>query len=155
MWYDRGDSFPSDFKPNGIPFGSKFKVKLSWRSYPIQYERKRKYSFLSGISCLCQVWRAFLMGNGNYFVYRELLCFLMDSFSLNDEKGNKVFEKERQKQSQRESFFFTYNLVMRRWTNFICCWYLSIYLICLSISWLVIKNNYRCINCRYNCRYQL
>ena len=23
MGYDRGDSFPSDFKPNGIPFGSK------------------------------------------------------------------------------------------------------------------------------------
>ena len=23
MGYDRGDSFPFDFKPNGIPFGSK------------------------------------------------------------------------------------------------------------------------------------
>ena len=26
MGYDRGDSFPSDFKPNGIPFGSKSKA---------------------------------------------------------------------------------------------------------------------------------
>ena len=47
MGYDRGDSFPSDFEANGIPFGSKSKVKLSLRSYPIQCERKWKYSFLS------------------------------------------------------------------------------------------------------------
>ena len=40
MGYDRGDSFPFDFKPNGMPFGSKSKGKLSPRSYPIQYERK-------------------------------------------------------------------------------------------------------------------
>ena len=26
MGYDRGDSFPFDFEPNGIPFGSKSKV---------------------------------------------------------------------------------------------------------------------------------
>ena len=45
MGYDRGDSFPFDFDPNGIPFGSKSKGKLSPRSYPIQCERK--YSFLS------------------------------------------------------------------------------------------------------------
>ena len=45
--YDRGDSFPFDFEPNGIPFGSKSKGKLSRRSYSIQYERKWKYSFLS------------------------------------------------------------------------------------------------------------
>jgi len=44
--YDR-DSFPFDFEPNGIPFGSKSKRKLSPRSYPIQCERKSKYSFLS------------------------------------------------------------------------------------------------------------
>ena len=48
MENDRGDSFPSDFEPNGIPFGSKSKGKLSPRSYPIQFERK--YSFLSMIS---------------------------------------------------------------------------------------------------------
>ena len=47
MGYDRGDSFPFDFKPNGIPFGSKSKGILSPRSYPIQCERKWKYSFLS------------------------------------------------------------------------------------------------------------
>ena len=47
MGYDRGDSFPFDFKPNGIPIGSKSKVKLSLRSYPIQCERKLKYSFVS------------------------------------------------------------------------------------------------------------
>ena len=32
MGYDRGDSFPFDFEPNGDPFGSKFKRKLSPRS---------------------------------------------------------------------------------------------------------------------------
>ena len=47
MGYDRGDSFPYDFEPNRIPFGSKSKGKLSPRSYPIQCERKWKYSFLS------------------------------------------------------------------------------------------------------------
>ena len=34
-------------EPNGIPFGSKSKGKLSPRSYPIQCERKWKSSFLS------------------------------------------------------------------------------------------------------------
>ena len=47
MRYDRGDSFPFDFEPNRIPFDSKSKGKLSPRSYPIQYERKWMYSFLS------------------------------------------------------------------------------------------------------------
>ena len=47
MGYDRGDSFPFDFEPNGVPFGSKLKGKLSPRSYPIQFEKKWKYSFLS------------------------------------------------------------------------------------------------------------
>ena len=46
MGYDRGDSFPFDFEPNGIPIGSKSNGKLSPRSYPIQCERKWKYSFL-------------------------------------------------------------------------------------------------------------
>ena len=45
MGYDRGDSIPFDFEPNGIPFGSNSKGKLSPRSYPIQFERKWKYSF--------------------------------------------------------------------------------------------------------------
>ena len=47
MGFDRGDSFPFDFETNGIPFGSKSKGKLTPRSYPIQCERKWKYSFLS------------------------------------------------------------------------------------------------------------
>ena len=47
MGYDRGDRFPFDLEPNGIPFGSKSKGKLSPRSYLIQCERKWKYSFLS------------------------------------------------------------------------------------------------------------
>ena len=47
MGYDRGDSFPFDFEPNGIRFGSKLKGKLSPRSYPIQFENNWKYSSLS------------------------------------------------------------------------------------------------------------
>ena len=46
MGYDRGDSFAFHFEPNGIPFGSKSKGKLSVRSYHIQCERKWKHSFL-------------------------------------------------------------------------------------------------------------
>ena len=42
MGYDRGDSFPFDFEPNG----SKSKGKRSPRSYPIQWESKCKYSFI-------------------------------------------------------------------------------------------------------------
>ena len=47
MGYDRGVSFPFNFESNEIPFVSKSKGKLSPRSYPIQYERKWKHSFLS------------------------------------------------------------------------------------------------------------
>ena len=47
MGYGRGDSFPFDFEPNGFPFCSKSKGKLSPRSYPIQCERNWKYSFVS------------------------------------------------------------------------------------------------------------
>ena len=42
MGYDRGDSFPFDFEPNGIPFGTKSKGKLSPRSYSTQFARKWK-----------------------------------------------------------------------------------------------------------------
>ena len=55
MGYDRGDSFPFDFEPNGIPSGSKLKGKLLPRSYPIQCERKWKYSFLSASKPLGQL----------------------------------------------------------------------------------------------------
>ena len=47
MGYDRGDSIPFDFEPNGNPFASKLKGKLSPRSYPIQFEGKWNASFLS------------------------------------------------------------------------------------------------------------
>ena len=47
MGYDRGDSFPIDFEPNGFSFGSESKGKLSPWSYPFQCERNWKYSFLS------------------------------------------------------------------------------------------------------------
>ena len=47
MEYDRGDSFLSDFEPNGFPFCSKSNGKLSPRSYPIQFERKWKSIFPS------------------------------------------------------------------------------------------------------------
>ena len=53
--YDRGDSFPFNFEPNEIPFGSKSKGKLSPRSYPIQCKRKLKYSFLS-VPSLRIIW---------------------------------------------------------------------------------------------------
>ena len=41
MGYDRGDSFPFDFEPDGISFDSRSKGKPSSRSYPIQCESKR------------------------------------------------------------------------------------------------------------------
>ena len=67
MGYDRGDSFPFDFEPNGIPFGSKSKGKLSPRSYPIQYERKWKYNFLSAPDR----WELFRLVRGY-----PIICFL-------------------------------------------------------------------------------
>ena len=42
MGYDSGDSFPFDFEPNGFPFDSKSKGKLSPRSYTIKFDRKWK-----------------------------------------------------------------------------------------------------------------
>ena len=63
--YDRGDSFPSDFEPNGIPFGSKSKRKLPPRSYPIQCEKEGKYSFVSVVAS--GIW--LMIGEGViYFV---------------------------------------------------------------------------------------
>ena len=50
MGYDCGDSYPFDFQLNWFPFGSKSKGELSPRSYPIQCERKWKYSFLGVVS---------------------------------------------------------------------------------------------------------
>ena len=42
MGYDRGDSFPLEFEPNGNPFDSNSKGKLSPRSYSNQLETKLK-----------------------------------------------------------------------------------------------------------------
>ena len=73
MGYDRGDSSPFDFEPNGMPFGSKSKGKLSPRSYPIQCDRKWKYSFLSVLRgkivllLLCWVSEIPLNGNDLYW----------------------------------------------------------------------------------------
>ena len=39
MGYDRDDSVPFDFEPNGIPLNSKSKGTLSTRLYPIRFER--------------------------------------------------------------------------------------------------------------------
>ena len=73
MGYDRGDSFPFDFEPNGIPFdfepnglafGSKLKGKLSPRSYPIQFEKK--YSFLIVVKS----------GPVNYFAAVDKISYL-------------------------------------------------------------------------------
>ena len=47
MGYDRGDSSSSAFEPNGNPFGSKSKGKLSPRSCPIQFEKKWNARYLS------------------------------------------------------------------------------------------------------------
>ena len=45
MGFDRGDSFPFDFEPNGIPFGSKSKGTLPPRIYPSRFVRKLKSKF--------------------------------------------------------------------------------------------------------------
>ena len=47
MGYGCGDSFPFDFEPNEIPFGSKLIGKLSPQLYPTRFEKKWKHSFLS------------------------------------------------------------------------------------------------------------
>ena len=44
-------SFPFDFEANEIRFRSKSKGKLSPQSYPFQFERKWKHSFLSVAVC--------------------------------------------------------------------------------------------------------
>ena len=61
MGYDRGESYLFNSEPNGIPFGSKSKGKLSPRSYPIQFERKWNTSFLS-----VDVSLNFVQCSGNY-----------------------------------------------------------------------------------------
>ena len=67
MGYGRGDSFPFDFEPNGFPFGSKSKGKLSPRSYPTQCERKRKYNFLSARLVITREKKQFIKRNNSPF----------------------------------------------------------------------------------------
>ena len=56
MGYDRGYSFHFDFlNQMEIHLVQKSKGKLSPRSYPIQYERKWKYSFVSAAARLIAV----------------------------------------------------------------------------------------------------
>ena len=40
MEYDRGDSFPFDFEPNRISFGSENRKENCHHDHPIQFERK-------------------------------------------------------------------------------------------------------------------
>ena len=47
--YDRGDSFPFDFEPNGILFGYKSKGKLSPRSNPIQFDKNWNTNFVNAL----------------------------------------------------------------------------------------------------------
>ena len=42
MGYDRGDSSPFDFEPDGIPFGSKSKGKLYFEPNGISFGSKSK-----------------------------------------------------------------------------------------------------------------
>ena len=68
MGCDRDDSFPLDFEPNGIQFGSKSEGKLSPRSYPIQYERKWIYSFLSVVwDVKVRLFKIFFKGTVGFF----------------------------------------------------------------------------------------
>ena len=77
MGYDRGDSFPFDFEPNGIIFGSKSKGKLSPRSYAIQFEKKWKYSFLS-VAKIVLIFNKKKLKNLNM----ELILFSKSKFEI-------------------------------------------------------------------------
>ena len=82
MGYDGVHSFPFNFEPIGISFGSKSKGKLSPRSYPIQCDRKWKYSFHS-VQTLGQL----LVGEGGVFgevgrFFGRLSCGGLDAEGL-------------------------------------------------------------------------
>ena len=51
MEYDRDDSFPFNFEPNGIPFGSKSKEK-SLTNHESFCNTKEKYKTMPSIQCL-------------------------------------------------------------------------------------------------------
>jgi len=80
MGYHRGDSFPFDFELNGISFCSKSKGKLSPRSYPIQCERKRKYSFrryFPSLANLCYAYKEIQLRLNFQNVF-NLKCFVLN-----------------------------------------------------------------------------
>ena len=77
MVYDRGDSFPFYFEPNGILFGSKSKEKLSLRLYPIQIERKWNTSFLSAGFCFIHSVSVLRRSCGPIFISYNLYFFLI------------------------------------------------------------------------------
>ena len=76
MGYDRGDSFPFDVEPNGNPFGSKSKGKLSPRSYRIQCERNWMHSFLSAADSQKQKLKNYLV-EGKYVILESFLEWQM------------------------------------------------------------------------------
>jgi len=79
MGYDRGDSFPFDFEPNGIPFGSTSKGKLTPRSYPIKFERKLKCSFLSALQEVFTPKTPRCFGNAvNWFLAKAVWPFFVN-----------------------------------------------------------------------------
>ena len=78
MGYDRGDSFSFDFEPNGNLFGSKSKGKPLQRSYPIQCERKWKYSFLS-VARFVSPCMVTYVGLLNLYVFHISLTHVSDS----------------------------------------------------------------------------
>ena len=51
MGYDRGDSFPFDFEPNGITFGSKLKGKPSPDHIPFNLKGNGYIDF--SVYCIC------------------------------------------------------------------------------------------------------
>ena len=77
MGNDRGKSFPFDFESNGIPFGSKSKGKLSAGSYPIQFERNWKYSFLNVAHPVDKCVYAHLRRNHiqDFFQQKDFHCY--------------------------------------------------------------------------------
>ena len=83
MEYDRGDSFPFDFEPNGIPFGSKSKGKLSLRSYPIQCERKWKHNFLSAAAGLIKYLDNLILYQISENYIEKLIEEHVSSFGIN------------------------------------------------------------------------
>ena len=73
--YELGNSFPFDFEPNRIQFGSKLKGNLSPQSYSIQLERKWISIFLIiNPNCLSATAITFRIDYIPVFVTLRKLC---------------------------------------------------------------------------------